>query len=121
MPGLSATVLGSFEMRCGPSCTPRYDPTPWPVPWSKSRPRLHSGARARVSSAEPVVPAGKRIRASARWPFSTSVKRSAISGVGVPIASVRVTSVVPSRYCAPESTNSSEPDSRRLASRLVGL
>ena len=25
---LSATGLGDFEIRCGPSCTPRYDPTP---------------------------------------------------------------------------------------------
>ena len=36
------------------------------------------------------------------WPFNTRVKRSRISGSGVPIATVRVTSVVPSRYCAPE-------------------
>ena len=48
-------------------------------------------------------------RASAMWPFSTRVKRSRISSVGSPIAMVRVTSVVPSSYCAPESTSSNSP------------
>jgi hypothetical protein len=38
------------------------------------------------------------------WPFSTRVKRSFISGVGVPTITVRVMSVVPSGYCPPEST-----------------
>ena len=47
---------------------------------------------------------GKRAVASAMWPFSTRVKRSRISAVGGPIATVRVMSVVPSRYWAPEST-----------------
>ena len=37
------------------------------------------------------------------WPFSTRVKRSRISRVGVPTAIVRVMSVVPSSYCAPLS------------------
>ncbi len=52
----------------------------------------------------PRVPLGKRAVAMAICPFSTSVKRSCISRVGLPIATVRVMSVVPSRYCAPEST-----------------
>ena len=43
---------------------------------SRGRPPT-AAARARASRAEPVVPAGKRTRASARWPFSTRVKRSA--------------------------------------------
>ena len=41
---------------------------------------------------------------AAMWPFKTRVKRSRISSLGRPMAMVRVTSVVPSRYCAPEST-----------------
>ena len=36
-------------------------------------------------------------------PFSTRVKRSFISAVGSPTITVRVMSVVPSMYCAPES------------------
>ncbi len=47
-----------------------------------------------------MVPSGKRAVASAIWPLSTRVKRSRISGVGVPTMTVRVTSVVPSGYCA---------------------
>ena len=39
----------------------------------------------------------------AMWPLSTRVKRSFISGVGSPTMTVRVMSVVPSSYCAPES------------------
>jgi Xaa-Pro aminopeptidase len=35
----------------------------------------------------------------AMWPFSTRVKRSRIASVGVPMATVRVMSVVPSAYC----------------------
>ena len=41
MPG-SSGVVPSLEMRAGPSCTDRNAPTPWPVPWSKSRPACHS-------------------------------------------------------------------------------
>ena len=52
----------------------------------------------------PRVPLGKRAVAMAMWPLSTSVKRSCISRVGLPMATVRVMSVVPSRYWAPEST-----------------
>ncbi len=66
----------------------------------------------------PRVPLGKRAVAIAIWPFSTSVNRSCISRVGVPMATVRVTSVVPSRYCAPESTRYSSPD---LSLRLVAV
>ena len=60
----------------------------------------------------PMVPSGKRAVASAIWPFSTRVKRSFISAVAVPTMMVRVTSVVPSGYCAPES-------SRKISSRLI--
>ena len=41
--------------------------------------------------------------AMAMWPLSTRVKWSRISALGVPTATVRVMSVVPSSYCAPES------------------
>ena len=34
MPGFKGCITGFLEMFCGPSCTDRYDPTPWPVPWS---------------------------------------------------------------------------------------
>ena len=94
-------------MRAGPSCTERYEPTPWPVPWSKSTPACHRDGRASESSCAPVVPSGKRARAIAMWPFSTRVKRSRISPVGSPIAMVRVMSVVPSTYWAPELIRSS--------------
>ena len=57
-----------------------------------------------------------RARAIARWPRSTRVKRSRISSVGSPIAMVRVTSVVPSSYCAPESISSRSP---RMMRRLL--
>ena len=57
----------------------------------------------------PRVPAGKRAVAMAIWPFNTSVKRVRISSVGSPIATVRVMSVVPSRYCAPLSMRKSSP------------
>ena len=50
------------------------------------------------------------------WPFRTSVKRSCISRVGLPMATVRVMSVVPSRYWPPESTRNSSPG---LSLRLV--
>jgi hypothetical protein len=70
--------------------------------------------------AEPVVPAGKRRRAMARWPFSTRVLRVTISAEGSPIATVRVTSVVPSRYWPPLSTSSSEPRAARWLLRSVG-
>ena len=43
-------------------------------------------------------------RAIAIWPLSTRVKRSRISSPGAPTATVRVMSVVPSGYWAPEST-----------------
>ena len=76
---------------------------------------LPQNCRARVSSCAPVVPSGKIARAIAMWPRSTRVKRSRISSVGVPIAIVRVTSVVPSWYCAPESISSRSPgEIRRL-------
>ena len=55
------------------------------------------------SSCAPLVPSGNTARAIAIWPLSTRVKRSRISSVGVADATVRVMSVVPSSYCAPES------------------
>ena len=80
-----------------------------------------AATRASASSAEPVVPAGKRTRASARWPFSTRVKRSRISGVGSPMATVRVTSVVPSRYWRAGIDQQQRAGAPvRLASRWVG-
>ena len=60
--------------------------------------RLPERGRASVSSCAPVAPTGKRAVAMAMWPLSTRVKRSRISAVGVPMATVRVMSVVPSRY-----------------------
>ena len=65
--------------------------------------------RANGSSSEPRVPSGNARVAMAIWPFSTSVKRSRISGVGLPIATVRVMSVVPSRYWPPKSTGTARP------------
>ncbi len=55
------------------------------------------------------MPSGNTARAMAMWPLSTSVKRSRISGVGSPTATVRVMSVVPSWYCPPESIRNSSP------------
>ena len=58
----------------------------------------------------------------ATWPFSTRVKRSRISAVGSPTATVRVTSVVPSSYCAPESIRNNSPDlMARFVLRGIGL
>ena len=54
-----------------------------------------------VELASRACPSGKRARAIAIWPLRTRVKRSFISAVGVPIATVRVTSVVPSGYWPP--------------------
>ena len=49
-------------MPWGPSCTLRKDPTPWPVPWLKSKPKSHRGRRAMQSKREPRVPSGKTKR-----------------------------------------------------------
>ena len=69
------------------------------APIHSRMPIVLSEARAAAwLASEPLVPAGKRTRASARWPLSTSVNRSRISLLGSPMATVRVTSVVPSRY-----------------------
>ena len=67
-------------------------------------PRLPQRAAREGVELAPVVPFGKRAVASAIWPLSTRVKRSRISALGAPMAIVRVMSVVPSRYCAPESS-----------------
>src|SRR3546814_15970068 len=68
-----------------------------------------------ASSWLPVVSLGKRARASAMCPFSTSVKRRRISALGSPKAIVRVTSVVTSGYWPPESRrNSSHWQSAQL-------
>ena len=37
------------------------------------------------------------------WPWRTRVNASHCSGVGLPKCTVRVVSIVPSRYCPPES------------------
>ena len=50
-----------------------------------------------------IDPAGQCRRDKAIIPFSTSVYGNFASSGGVPIAIVRVISVVPSRYCPPES------------------
>ena len=42
-------------------------------------------------------------------PLSTRVKRSFCSAVALPVNMVRVMSVVPLRYCAPESTSINSP------------
>ena len=55
------------------------------------------------SSCAPDVPLGKTARLIAILPLSTRVKRSRISAVGRPTASVRVISVVPSSYWPPLS------------------
>ena len=78
-------------------------------------PGLPQRVRASGSSCAPVVPSGKTAVAMAIWPLSTRVKRSRISSLGVPIATVRVMSVVPSSYCAPESMR----NNRRPSGRLV--
>ena len=56
-----------------------------------------------------VVPAGKMAEPRAMWPFMTRVKSRFCWGVGVPVAMVRVRSVVPSGYWAPESMSSRLP------------
>ena len=66
---------------------------------ARNRGRPAPDIAARVSCA-PVVPSRKIARAIAMCPRGTRVKRSRISSDGVPIAIVRVTSVVPSSYCA---------------------
>ena len=55
----------------------------------------------------PLAPFGNTALAMAMWPLSTRVKRSRISALGLPTAMVRVMSVVPSWYCAPESSRKS--------------
>src|SRR4029079_14615020 len=83
-------------------------------------PACQRNCRASVSICAPVVPSGNTARAIAIWPRSTRVKRSRISSVGSPIAMVRVTSVVPSSYCAPESISSRSPGTmRRLLLRVT--
>ena len=51
----------------------------------------------------PRVPTGKRIVDMAIMPFRTRVNLRRRSASTEPMATVRVMSVVPSRYCAPES------------------
>ena len=67
----------------------------------------------------PRVPLGKRAEAMAICPLRTSVKRSRISFVGLPMATVRVMSVVPSRYCAPLSMRNSSPAPQLAVGRLA--
>ena len=50
-----------------------------------------------------MVPFGNTRREMPIMPLSTRVKRSCISADGAPTMTVRVMSVVPSRYCPPES------------------
>ena len=69
---------------------------------NRGPPSTGAGAPARRAASR-VVPLGKRIMDRPIMPFSTRVKRSFISGVGSPTITVRVMSVVPSMYCAPES------------------
>ena len=86
-------------------------------------PSSQSGLRAKGSRRYPVVPFGNTARSIAMWPWSTRVNARFSSGVGVPKCCVkielgyegereeggrgqtyvRVTSVVPSRYCAVNS------------------
>lgn len=69
------------------------------------------------------VPSGNTAVASAMWPFNTRVKRSRTSAggsSGPAIQTVRVTSVVPSGYCPPESSRKTLPGSSgRLVSSLT--
>ena len=66
------------------------------------------------------MPFGKRTRDRATWPFSTRVLRSFISSDGSPIAIVRVTSVVPSRYWPPESSRNSDAPLQLAVGLRVG-
>jgi len=76
--------------------------------------------RASGSSWAPLVLCGNTALAMAMWPFSTRVKRSRISSLGVPTTTVRVMSVVPSSYCAPESMRNSSPGTiARLVERVT--
>src|SRR3546814_5069431 len=74
MPGSNSWVE-SRDMRCGPSCTERNEPTPWPVPWAKSPPAFHRLMRASGSRSQPRVPFGKRAVLIAIMPLRTSVKK----------------------------------------------
>jgi len=77
-------------------------------------------ALLKASSWAPLVPSTNTAVAMAICPFSTRVKRSRISAPGVPVAMVRVTSVVPSSYWPPESTSSRSPGvTRRLLARVT--
>src|SRR6185437_11628632 len=69
-------------------------------------PAAQIGARASASSCWPDVPRGNFARDNAITPLSTSVTSRRCSGVVSPSAHMRVMSVVPPRYCAPESINS---------------
>ena len=82
------------------------------MPWAKSAPAFHSAMRASGSSSQPREPFGKRAVLMAIMPFSTSVKKRFCSSGTAPIATVRVMSVVPLIYCAPESMRNSVPGSR---------
>ena len=105
MPG-SSGVWFSGRKPCGPSCTLRKWPTPCPEPCQYVRPCRHNACRANISTCAPVAPCGNCAVASAIWDCKTRVKSSFCRAVGGESAIVRVMSVVPSRYCAPESTSS---------------
>ena len=58
---------------------------------------------ARISSLEPVVPYKNLVSESEITPFKTNVKSLFCSSVISPKINVLVVSVVPSKYCQPES------------------
>ena len=89
-----------------------------PTGRSRRRGRCHGRNRRRPSTARcapadrdrrRASPLGKRATLMAIMPFRTSVKKRRCSSGTVPIATVRVMSVVPLIYCPPESIRNMVP------------
>ena len=122
MPGASATVP-VLAMRCGPSWTERYEPTPWPVPWSKSSPARHKRlAREGVDlrAARPLGEHRARDRDMALEHAGEAVAH--LRGSGGRRTIVRVMSVVPSSYWPPLSMRkmpAADPEIRSLADAIM--
>lgn len=105
MPGYK-TVLLILLIPTGPSCTlPKY-PTPCPVPCKYYFPIFHKYFLANISISIPVnfIFFGHFNLYIYKFPNNTRVYESFYSRVGYPKWNTLVTSVVPFKYCPPEST-----------------
>ncbi len=113
MPGSSSWSKAS---RCAaPLMHRKIGPTPWPVV-GEIRPAFQSAMRASGSRSQPRVPSEPCVLI-AIMPLSASVKKRFFSSDTGPTATVRVMSVVPLTYCAPESIRKSSPESMSGRSR----